>query len=135
MGLQQYIVSPPESLAPRIRAGSLPSALGLVGLLVVVLVTSCGRGTAEPSVETMDREAFIATYVDLRSAALTTTALSITPAERDSVLTLHEVSEADLLLFVEVHGRDAVLMQDLWNEVEARIQLVLDPDTVDAERR
>ena len=102
------------------------------GPLLLLFLVSCGRGTAEPSVETVDRETFVATYVDLRSVALGNAGLAISPAERDSVLRLHDVSEDDLLLFVEVHGRDAVLMQDLWNEVEARIQLVLHPDTLDS---
>ncbi len=135
MGLDQNIVFPPVSGGPRRRARSRLSELGVAGLLVVVLLASCGRGTAEPSVDTVDVETFIATYVALRTIALSTTSLAVTPAERDSVLRVHEVTEEDLLLFVEVHGRDPVLMQNLWNEVEARIQLVLNPDIGDSESR
>ena len=132
----------PTAWAPRrLRASrggttrSRPSKSGVAGLLLVLLLSSCGRGTAEPSVETIDRETFVATYVDLRSVALSTTGLEVGSAERDSVLELNEVSEDDLLLFVEVHGRDAVLMQDLWNEVEVRIQMMLFPDSTDSANR
>jgi hypothetical protein len=88
-------------------------------LLLPVLLLAAACGGAEP--ETIERESFIATYVDLRRAALQNPGAQIGPPQRDEVLARHGVSEEDLLSFVEVHGRDVDYMAGVWGEVEARL--------------
>lgn len=87
-------------------------------------VASCGGG-AEAAVS---RETFVEAYVDLRRAALRSPGVVISPAARDSVLALHEVTEEELLRFAEVHGTDVEYMAGVWADVEAR----LEPDTLGA---
>jgi hypothetical protein len=80
----------------------------------------------DASRETIDRETFVETYVQLREAALRTSGGQVTSGERDEVLERLGVSEEDLLRFVEVHGTDVAYMAGVWSEVETR----LEPDTV-----
>ena len=39
----------------------------------------------------------------------------------EEILTEHDVAEADLLEFVEVHGRDARFMHAVWDSIEGKI--------------
>jgi len=87
---------------------------------------ACSDEAPSEVLDTVDRETFIDVYVDLRHVALRKTSRTLNPVERDSVLALHEVAEEDLRLFLEVHHTEAEYMRDLWNEVEARISLMLD---------
>jgi hypothetical protein len=91
-----------------LRRASIRRTLGGVALLL--LCAAC-RGDSGA----IDRQVFIDTYVDLRTAALANPGAQIRPAQRDSVLTKHGVTEEDLLQFAEVHGRD------VWGAVEARL--------------
>ena len=38
---------------------------------------------------------------------------------------MHEVTEEDLRLFLQVYHTEVEFMRDLWNDVEARIALML----------
>jgi hypothetical protein len=69
----------------------------------------------------IDQETFIASYVDLRSTALRTETGELDDALRAEVLERNGVSEEDLLAFVELHGEDVSLMQDIWDEIESRM--------------
>lgn len=95
---------------------SVHALLLLAGLLVV---PGCGEGGAEPREEGIDRETFVATYVDLRRAAIRDGPDPITPEARDRVLERHGVSSEELLEFVEIHGRDLEYMEAVWDTVEA----------------
>lgn len=94
----------------------------LAAPLLACLALACGGGT----VETIDREVFIATYVDLRMAALETDSARVAPNERDAILQRHGVSADDLTTFAEVHADDLDFMRDVWNEVELRMDV--EPD-------
>jgi hypothetical protein len=84
----------------------------------MVLLASAGcRG----SPDTIDRQVFVDTYVELRTTALANLTGQIRPDERDSVLARHGVTEEDLLRFAEVHGRDVEFMAEVWAEVETRL--------------
>lgn len=85
-------------------------------LLASVLLLCAGCEASGP--ETIDRSAFIDTYVDLRVAALDTDSLRLGETEREEVLSRHGVSEADLMRFVDVHAADAEYMRDVWNDIE-----------------
>lgn len=98
--------------------------------VLALAATACGDGgsgpsdgpSGEPEAETISRETFVATYVDLRLAALRRNRETITEEEREEVLERHGVDEDDLLRFVEVHGERADFMQELWEEVDERIR-------------
>lgn len=69
----------------------------------------------------MDREAFIATYVDLRAAAIRAEDHRLSDELRSEILARHGVTEEGLLAFAEVHGGDVTFMRDVWDEVEERL--------------
>ncbi len=96
--------------------------LPLLGLLFsTALFAACGpSGTDAPPA--IDREVFIATYVDLRLAALDAPDFLVPPEEREEILRRHGVTQDDLLRFADVHGRDIEYMNDLWAEIEVRIE-------------
>ena len=97
----------------------------LMALLLGVASGACGANTPNEVVDTIDRETFIEVYVDLRSVALRKTTHKVNAVERDSVLAMHEVTEENLRLFLEVYHTEVEFMRDLWNDVEARISLML----------
>ena len=107
----------------------VPSLRRILGALIILLLGAasgaCDRGTPNSVKDTIGREVFVDLYVDLRSVALRRTTRRINAAERDSVLAMHEVTLEDLRLFLEVYQADAEYMRDLWNDVEARISLIL----------
>jgi len=89
--------------------------LAFLGLLVLF---GCGGG---PQGDTIDREVFITTYVDLRIAALDTDSARVGESERDAILQQHGVTADDLTTFADVHGADLEYMRDVWAEVELRL--------------
>lgn len=89
----------------------------LAGLIALTVSLACGG----PSADTIDREVFIATYVDLRVAALDTDTAKVGTEEREEVLRRHGVTAEDLTTFAEVHATDLEFMRDVWNEVELRL--------------
>ena len=97
----------------------------LIALFLGVASGACGANTPNEVVDTIDRETFIEVYVDLRSVALRKTSCKVNAVERDSVLAMHEVTEENLRLFLEVYHTEVEFMRDLWNDVEARISLML----------
>lgn len=98
---------------------------------LLILALACAGGEATPSAP-IDRETFVETYVDLRIAALEQMDLQIRAQDRNRILDERSVTEEDLLAFVEAHGGDVPFMQQVWDDVEARIQArsVPAPDTV-----
>jgi hypothetical protein len=100
----------------------------IAGLLLVV--TACGDDPASASTASVDRETFVATYVDLRLSALGTSTGKITDAERERVLAKHETTEEDLLSFAEAHGSDPATMKEVWEDVRLRLQAAAGEDTV-----
>lgn len=98
--------------------------LGLAWLLVAVTATGCGDDGSPRPVETIDREVFVQTYLDLRVTALETEEGTVTPEQRAEVLAEHGVTEEDLIEFARVHGSDPVYIEDVWNEVKQRIDSI-----------
>lgn len=90
---------------------------------LLLALASCSSDTAEPlASDVIDSETFIATYVDLRVAAVATPDFRIPPEARDEILARHGVSAEDLVAFAEAYGRDLELMNEVWTEVETRFQ-------------
>ncbi len=88
-----------------------------------VLLVACGGG---PAADAIDRETFIAAYVDLRVAALETDSARLADGDRAEVLSRHGVTADDLTFFAEAHATDLEFMRDVWNEIE--LLLDRDPD-------
>lgn len=95
----------------------------VTAMTLALAIASCGSDTAQPVPDAViDRTTFVDAYVDLRWAAVHTPDFHITPEAREEILARHGVSPADLVRFAEVHGRDLELMNEVWAEVETRLQ-------------
>lgn len=79
---------------------------------------------------TIDRETFIAAYVDLRHEILVSSEGVLSDADRERVLRGHGVSEDELVAFAEARGADVEYMAGVWTDVEARLTTpVAEPDS------
>lgn len=97
-----------------------------IGATVVGLAATAACGsppTPDEAEGGLHRETFIATYVDLRVAALRNEGV-MDPRLKESVLANHEVTDEELVDFAERHGRDVAFMRDVWNEVESRMDSI-----------
>ncbi len=90
-------------------------------LLAVTLGVAACRGGSHSEAGALDREVFIATYVDLRAAAIRAEGMVLSDAERAEVLARHGVTEEQLVDFARLHGQDVEFMRTVWDEVEARM--------------
>ncbi|MCH7533862.1 MAG: hypothetical protein IIB36_19165 [Gemmatimonadetes bacterium] len=90
--------------------------------LAVSLSACWGDAAGLDGNDIIDREVFIAAYVDLRAAALSTDDREITDEARAEVLSRHNTSEADVLNFAEYHARDLPFMRDVWDEIEVLLE-------------
>jgi hypothetical protein len=100
----------------RTRGRALPVA-ALVTLVPAVVV-ACGEGNPTGVIE---REAFVATWVELRRAAIGARGV-LSDSERARVLEEQQVSEEELLAFAEAHGDDPTYMAEVWTEIESRMR-------------
>jgi hypothetical protein len=103
------------------------SAILRFALLVWALAASACAGeptASQDPVVTIDREVFIATYVDLRTAVLRSEEHELADRDRARILSDHDVTEDDLLEFAAVHGTDVAFMRAVWDEVEGRLDAV-----------
>jgi hypothetical protein len=91
-------------------------------LFLTLSSAACGGDTAASSdASVMDRETFIATYVDLRAAVIRGESHELSDQERIRILSDHGITEAEFTDFVEVHGEDVAFMRGVWDEIEARL--------------
>jgi len=98
-----------------------PARLTLT-LVGVLLGAACRTGPAEaPERGSIDRARFVAAYVDLRTAAVREGKPVMEPERRREILEAHDVTEDELLAFVEEHGEDVSFMQGVWDEVETKL--------------
>jgi hypothetical protein len=88
----------------------------LVGAILLTIPGAC-----RDEADAMERDRFIATYVELRTTALRNPGGRITPAQKEEILARNGVTEDELLEFAEVHGRDVDYMARVWGEVEGRL--------------
>lgn len=113
----------PTAPIPHPRKGSV-LRIRLSTLIPVLLIfQACSSPEPrEPVVETIDRELFLAAYVELRVAALEAEDQQLSVAARDRILERVGVEDEDLLRFVEVHGEDVQLMRRIWEEVDSILE-------------
>ncbi len=88
----------------------------------LLALASCGGDTSTVASDVIDRETFIATYLDLRLAATAQPDFRVTSEQRAEVLARHGVDAEELIRFADVHGRDLEFMNEVWSEVETRFQ-------------
>jgi hypothetical protein len=91
-------------------------------LALVSAVAACGGGETDVPPDVMDRETFISTYVDLREAVIATPDFRIPPEQRAEILSRHGVDGENLIRFAEAHGEDLDYMNEVWMEVDTRVQ-------------
>ena len=108
------------------------SSLHRLTLGILLSSLACGGSQSNlPEGDLIEPEDFIATYVDLRAAALITEDGQVTEAGRSEVLDRHGISEEDLISFAEAYGEDLMFMQEIWNEIELRLENTgSSPDTM-----
>jgi hypothetical protein len=95
--------------------------------LVLGMLGACGT-EADPA-GVIEREVFIATWVDLRAAALVA-GDPLPEPERERVLGERGVTEEELLGFAEAHGDDPRFMAEVWTEIESRMRPAPAADSV-----
>ena len=98
------------------------------GIALAVAVTACSGDGSGPNDNVIDRDTFIAVYVELRAAALSLPGQLIDLDSKQAVLAEHGLSDSDLLDFAERHGRDAHFMSAVWMEVEDQLRALADSD-------
>jgi len=59
--------------------------------------------------------------VDLRSTSSLHSSGYLPEGEPERILSEQGLNAEDLRLFIEVNGRNAVLMADLWEQIERRV--------------
>jgi hypothetical protein len=108
------------------------SSLHRLTLGILLSFLACGESRSNlPAGDLIEPEDFIETYVDLRAAALITEDGQVTEAGRSEVLDRHGISEEDLISFTQAYGEDLMFMQELWNEIELRLENTRSsPDTM-----
>jgi hypothetical protein len=94
----------------------------LVWALSALLCAACGDDEAPVVEGVIDRDTFIEAYVDLRVATVEGSDLTLLDTARDSILATHGVDAESLLDFVEAYGRELDYMNELWSEVERRME-------------
>ncbi len=104
-----------------IRSTRPPRAGRGAGPLLALVLCACSAGGPAEAGEPIDRETFIATFVDLRATALRSDERVLSDDARAEVLERHGVTAEDLLRFADAYGRDVELMRDVWNEVEVQL--------------
>ena len=104
-----------------LRFANVPTCLLLI---LASFFAACSGNAAGPRVgDLIDRDVFIATYVDLRVVGLATEDQQITDAGRTEVLSRHGVSESDLLDFAAYHALDDLtFMRQVWDEIEVLLE-------------
>ena len=105
----------------------------VVSVVALTLCWSCGGGATDVPEETPGRPEFIGAYLDLRTAALISGSPDLGNEVRDSILAVYDVTDQDLLDFIETHGEDVEFMRDLWTEIEGRVTERLEQNALDEE--
>ncbi len=95
----------------------------LLFISLAVSWSACGGDAAGlDEDDIIDREVFIAAYVDLRAAALSTDDGELTDEARVEVLSRHGASEVDVLNFAEYHAPDLPFMREVWDQIEVLLE-------------
>jgi hypothetical protein len=102
-------------------------------MIATTLCLSCSSGATDVPEETPGRTEFIGAYIDLRLAAMSAETTDIGDDLRDSLLAVYDVTEQDLIDFVDMHGEEVEFMRDLWGEIETILTARLEQQAEDEE--
>jgi hypothetical protein len=101
---------------------------------ILLTLPGCGEsGTRPAQEETISRDRFVDAFVRLREAGLRAPEMEISVQARDRILEEMELTQDDLLRFVEVHGVDGALMLSVWEEVDSILRAASEEPGADAE--
>lgn len=90
---------------------------------IALALAACDSGIPGSERErTISRDVFIRAMVELRLAAAESPGDPVTSARRDQLLGELGVTPDQLVRFAEVHGRNVPYMNDVWQEVDQRLQ-------------
>ncbi len=92
----------------------------MLTLAAIAGVAACGGATGGDT-DTMDREVFVQTYVDLRVSALETDSQRLATPAREAILSEHGVTAEELTRFADANAADLEFMREVWNEIELRM--------------
>ena len=121
-------------LLPRFRTRRVrfTTLFTIAGILLTL--PGCGEsGTRPAEEETISRDRFVDAYVRLREAGLRAPEMEISVQTRDRILEEMQLTQDDLLRFVEVHGDDGALMLSVWEEVDSILRAASEEPGADAE--
>ena len=119
---------------PRLRVPSPGHGPRVVlSIVALTLCWSCSSGATDVPEDTPGRAPFIGAYVDLRIAAMSAETTDFGDEVRDSLLAVHDVTEQDLIDFVDLHGENVEFMRDLWTEIETILTERLEQEAGDEE--
>ena len=93
------------------------------GAFLCALAACAGERTPETP-DTISRDAFVGTYVELRMAALRSPDGRVDPSHRDEILAAAGVTDADMLEFVDVNARRVQLMVEVWGEIDDTMRVL-----------
>ncbi len=121
---------PARARRPRPRR-SFP-AIFLVAVAALGFLAACDMGfpTSEGEAR-IDEATFVATYTELRVAAMEWESQQLPARERDEILERQGVTADDLREFTRVHGRNVPLMNRIWNQVATNVQAAHQEMTTD----
>ncbi|MGD2123492.1 MAG: hypothetical protein PVJ76_17190 [Gemmatimonadota bacterium] len=93
-------------------------SIGVIGLSTL----ACGGGPSlEGDEDTISRDKFIETYVELRKVGLQSRNARITLDQQREILDSLGTTEEELLAFVDRWGTDSQVMMDIWEDVDSII--------------
>lgn len=90
----------------------------LLGGGLPCLLLACGGEQAPEVAETIPRDVFVDTYVELRMTALHSPDGRVGAAAKAEILEGRGVTEADLLEYVDVHGARVQFMVEVWAAID-----------------
>jgi hypothetical protein len=102
--------------------GTLGRLVVPVAVALTTAFAACAKETPPAPTGVIEREAFIATFVELRDAAMATPLKVLDDADRARILSEHGVTEEELLAFADAYGSDPGYMLRVWDEVKARMK-------------
>lgn len=114
-----------SSLSPRhLLRRHTPGRRCVLLLAVFLTAIGAGCGSDEGGQDTaLDRETFIATWIDLRQAALQSSTGEASPAQVETILQEHGTTAEEMEEYARVRGEDAAYMRGVWEEVERRMRV------------
>lgn len=101
-------------------------ALRRLALVIALVAAGCAKEAPTPT-GVIDRETFVATYVELRDVAMARPLKVLSDEDKERVLQGHGVTEEQLLAYADAWGGDPDYMIGVWEEVRSRVKPMAPP--------